>query len=337
MVFVNLAGANVWPELQHAEWDGLTFADFVFPMFLFAVGAAVAVSRRPSPQRVVRRVVVLVGAGLLINWLTVPDALRYPGVLQRIAFVYVITVVLARLPTTVLAAVVVALLGGHTWILLDFGAGPAHSLAATVDVAAFGQKHLYGQLPDDPEGLVSSVASVATALIGLLAGRWLAHRRRKWTTAFWLVAVGSLVTLAGWELNLVVAVNKKLWTPSFVLVTAGAGLVVLGLIFLAVECRPFRRCTGVVALAFVVLGTNSLLVYVTSELVEIGMRRTVTPDGACIPARCQLVDGHTWLYEHAFTGWAGPRAGALAFSAALLAVLWVFAGLLYRARVLARG
>jgi predicted acyltransferase len=337
MVFVNMAGSDTWPQLRHAAWNGFTLADLVFPMFLFAVGASVAVSRTPSPSRVVRRVVVLAGLGIALNWLTVPESLRLPGVLQRIAFVYVVVLLVTRLPAWMVGVVTALLLAAYLYVLLRFGTSPVHALPARVDRAVFGREHLLLRWAYDPEGLLSSVASVSTALVGWLVARWTVRRPPQLRTAGWLLATGALVGVVAWELSSVVPYNKQLWSPSFALLTAGISTVVLGGLVVLVGWRPLRALTQRPAALLAMLGANALLVYTASELAEIGMRHMRTPDGPCLPTSCRVVDAHAWLNDHVFTPLAGARVGSLAFSATMLGALWVVAVVCHRARVVPRA
>jgi predicted acyltransferase len=103
MILVSTPGTwdAVYPLLEHAAWDGWTPTDLVFPFLLFAMGAAVpfAMSRRRGTGRqvrrhVIRRALVLIALGLILNAIETPppvvwSTFRIPGVLQRIALVYI--------------------------------------------------------------------------------------------------------------------------------------------------------------------------------------------------------------------------------------------------------
>jgi uncharacterized membrane protein len=206
MILVSTPGSwdFVYPWLEHAPWNGWTLADLVFPFLLFAMGAAVpfALGRRRGTPRgvrrhVLRRALILFALGLLLNAIQTPPPLhlatfRIPGVLQRIALVYLaVSWITERLPTRAQVLVAVAALGGY-WLLLAMAPLSAEAnLGAVIDQHVFGRHMLYPLW--DPEGLLSTVPAIATALCGVFAGDWLkvhgaAHR------AWWLWAAGAAAT-----------------------------------------------------------------------------------------------------------------------------------------------
>lgn len=335
MVFVNVPGADVWPQLRHAAWDGCTVADLVFPAFLFAMGASMAFGRPPTAARTMRRVLLLVGVGLLINYAATRSPVRYPGVLQRIAFDFALASLIIRLPRRVVAGVAVGLLVVSGWVLYRYGASPTRSLESTVDQAVFGRAHLYLGMPYDPEGLVSSVASLATVLVGYLVGTWLRAAPRSPATAGRLAAASVVGLLLAGPARSVAAVNKQLWTPSYTILTAAVCGLVLAAVFLVCDVGP--RPGRVLVLPLVVIGANSLVVYAGSELAAIGLLRVVTPAGPCGPEGCPTTSGYAWLAQHLFASWAGVRYGSLLFSFAFVALFWLLAALLWRARLFVRA
>lgn len=197
--------------LRHSPWNGMRVADFVFPAFLFVVGASMAAGRPQRWTRVVRRTVLLVALGLLFNAATEASPLRITGVLQTIAvagaLAWVVITVLER--TEPVAWVACALLLVHGAVL---------SHAFSIDHRVFGYAHLYqqGALRHDPEGILNTVLG-ATAVV--LFG-WVATRVRSAVLVGGLLAAGLLACLA-WE------PNKRAWTPSFALLVCGACAAIL--------------------------------------------------------------------------------------------------------------
>jgi predicted acyltransferase len=278
MIVVNNPGNwnRVFPQLTHAGWNGITAADLVFPTFIFIMGAALAVStgasgiggdRRPAIRRIVSRSAVLVLLGLTLNaaaaWPHV-DAMRIPGVLQRIGLTYLIAAMIARRAgNRALPVSAVALLLLH-WAILALPLGlpmsgtmsPGQNVGVALDRMVFGSHLLTAA--GDPEGLIGLITSVATALFGVGIGRWLIRERRLGS----LAAAGAGAIAAGLLWSIVLPLNKALWTASFAVLACGAATLILaGLLVIerAGRIRPFAPLLW--------LGLNPLAIYFLSELV----------------------------------------------------------------------
>ncbi|WP_266156291.1 acyltransferase family protein [Dyella silvatica] len=321
MLLVNDPGdwGHVYAPLEHSAWHGCTPTDLVFPFFLFVVGVSSALGIEPrvaqgaNPAALTRAALIralrIVALGLTINvlaWLIMPDAhLRLPGVLQRIGLCFAGTALFAiyTRPRTQWIAIVAILLG--YWGLLTLGGSlePWINLVSRSDSALFG-RFVYQIDPlsgrgHDPEGLLGSLPSLATSLLGLCAGRWLRENKLK---PLLLAAIAALALGALW--SLVLPLNKNLWTPSFVLWCAGWASLALLLFHWLIDRREWpawgRR-----------FGVNAVAAYAGSELMQI------------------LLPGLGWqapLYQHAFAGWitplAGPYIASLAFALAFVALWW---------------
>jgi len=280
MILVNDPGdwSHVFSQLDHAEWNGWTLTDLVFPTFLFVVGVSMVFSfearvargncRKSLTGHVWARFAKLVVLALALNYFPRMHwhGMRLYGVIMRIAICSLIAgmvLVFTRNPK-VLATIVVALLLGY-WVLLRFvpvpGVGvPTHgfpindevnNLTAFVDRWAlvwqhrlfFGAGALYRKT-SDPEGLLSDLPSVATTLIGSLVGLYL--RRPEWTESVakrramynGMLGLAGAMFLAGSAWGRTFPVNKNLWTSSFVLLTAGIATFALWLTSLLVDYRP---------------------------------------------------------------------------------------------------
>lgn len=270
-------------QFGHAEWVGLTFYDLIFPLFLFVVGAAIPLSldrivaregRGAALRRVLQRGLWMYGLGVLYyggitaGW----DQIRWVGVLQRIAACYVaVSLLHLWLKPRAIAGVGVALLVGY-WALLTWvpvpghGAGDyarGHNLANWVDAHWLPGKVWYGDY--DPEGLLSTLPAVASALIGLLAGRVLfapgldpAAKTRR------LLIGGTVLLLAGLAWSPWFPVIKRIWTSSYVLVTAGLSTLLLAAFYQVIDRRGWTRW----ATPLVWVGSNALLIYLVSRLVD---------------------------------------------------------------------
>ncbi|MFN9895378.1 MAG: acyltransferase family protein, partial [Acidobacteriota bacterium] len=229
MVLVNTpgTGAHVYPPLRHAEWHGWTPTDVVFPSFVWIVGVAITLARRPTMGKTLRRGAVLFGLGLLVYLYPHFDfsTARILGVLQRIAICYVATVAITRW-TGVRGQVLwtAGLLAGY-WVLMAVGGGGRFDVegnfAHTVDRMVLGVHNYANTKTWDPEGIVSTIPAIATCLLGVLAGQVLARKEDLARRCTWLLVMGNLLLAAALVLDHWLPVNKQLWTSSFTLLMAG--------------------------------------------------------------------------------------------------------------------
>lgn len=288
MILVNVqgSGANAYAMLRHAEWNGVTLADLVFPWFLLIVGVSVQLAidgRDAAWGRIVRRGVLLFAIGVALALMIRPtEPVRWMGVLQRIGIVYIACAAVAkttrgwRAPAT-LAAVALAI---HTALLLTPAPSEtAASLAPGGGMAGWLDRLLPGRLYRttwDPEGVLSTLSAAANAVIGLAAMRWLRDGpAARWTVRAMLLAV---VLLAGAAVaSLVVPLNKALWTAGFTLLTAGLGIA----LWTALRVVWPRIGSGVIGGWAVLAGQTALTLYVVHSLLIVLLVRRL-PDGTRI-------------------------------------------------------
>lgn len=331
MLLVNDPGdwGHVYAPLEHSVWHGCTPTDLVFPFFLFMVGLSTALGIEPRAAQggdraaltraALLRALRIVALGLAINllaWLIMPGVhLRAPGVLQRIGLCFAATALFAihTRPRTQWGAIIAILLG--YWGLLTLGGSldPWVNLVSRSDSAIFG-KLVYQIDPlsgrgHDPEGLLATLPSLATCLLGLCAGRWLRAYQLK---PLLIAAIAALALGALW--SLVLPFNKNLWTPSFVLWCAGWAMLATLLLHGLID----RRGWPALGRRF---GVNAIAAYAGSELMQI------------------LLPGLGWqesLYQHLFAGWIAPQAGAqlasLAFAVAFVFLWWLIVYVMDRRR-----
>ena len=340
MVLVNNPGtwAAIYPPLRHAAWHGWTPTDVIFPFFVFIVGVAIPLALGPRLERgeratvvrkVLRRSSLIFALGIVLNgfpwyhWAT----LRIPGVLQRIAVCYLGAALIYALTSARVQAIAAALLLLGYWLAMvlfpvpGYGAGdlsPAGNLAAYIDRAVLGPHIWQYAKVYDPEGILSTIPAIATALVGVLTGTWLRAGRTADVVAGRLAVAGIAGIAIGELWSLWFPINKSLWTSSYVVFTAGLALIALALCYWLVEVRAHRRW----AVPFAVLGVNALVLFFLSTLVArlLSIIR-VGAEGRSVQAV---------LFDHVFAPLASPVNASLAFALAYVAVWWAIMWMLYR-------
>ncbi len=343
MIMVNNQGSgrDAYFQLRHADWHGWTLTDTVFPSFLWIVGVAITLSMGkrlsrgiPRPAllaQACRRAAILFLLGLAVY--AFPDfnleTQRILGVLQRIAICYLAASAIF-LYTNVRAQIgwLIGLLAAY-WILMMVvpvpGYGPGRldvegNLAHYVDRLVLG-RHNYAPTKDwDPEGLVSTLPAIATAIFGLLAGRLLSMRRPLAERTMRLFLLGCLLLAAGLISNRWMPINKKLWTDSFCLFMAGLDFVVYALFVQLVDGIGWRRPVR----PFVIFGMNAITVYMVSEFVAEIL------DAVRVPSATGPVSLQRYLYHTLFVPLGSPANAALLYSLAFTAAMFVVAYFMYR-------
>lgn len=251
MILVNNPGSwsYVYAPLLHADWNGFTPTDFIFPFFLFMVGAALFFSQRslvqtqvPPRQRytkILRRTFLLFGIGVFLNifpFVTPLGDVRILGVLQRIALAYMFAAFIVMFAGEKMRWLMAAFLLLGYWAILQLSDQPyslENSVVRQVDLALLGANHLWqGKgLAFDPEGLLSTLPAIVNVLFGFEAAKILANGKGDAATqmpakkTLAVIGITSIVIALIW--NLYFPINKSLWTSPFVLLTSGAGILVL--------------------------------------------------------------------------------------------------------------
>lgn len=297
MILVNNSGswAPAYEPLRHAEWNGLTPTDLVFPFFMFIMGVSTYLSLRktefhaswPVVWKIIKRAILIFVVGLGLAWLGMFlkgmlvsgktlyeatmtfDTIRIPGVLTRLALCYGIAGVIAVtvkhrwLPWIVgisLALYAVVMVVGHGYEYSEA------NILGIIDRALVGEKHMYishafdTELAFDPEGLAATLPSVAHVLIGFICGGLIVSSTDRSRQLNRLFIVGGILTFAGLLLSYGLPLNKRVWSPTFVLTTCGMAATLLGLLIWAIDVRGWKRWTGF----FHAFGINPLYLYVQS-------------------------------------------------------------------------
>jgi predicted acyltransferase len=349
MILVDNPGSDekAYWAIKHAEWNGWTTADFIFPAFLFLVGVSIVLSfaarlrRGESRRRILlhafKRSLILIAVGLFVNASPIIGvdlhAWRLEGVTQRIAVCYFVAAILVLWSgfRGQLIAIAVCLVG--YWALLRFAPVPGLGVPGRdipfmdpdKNIAAwFDRKLFMGHLFDgtrDPEGIISTIPAIATTLIGVLTGYWLRANRTRGTIAMRMLLFGILGLVAGEVWNVWFPINKYIWTSSFVLFTGGFSLVFLALLYWILEIKRWRGAWTVPILVF---GMNAIAGFVADSLVYgPGYSFTVkAADGTAVAwhdaAQARLMS----LGANAANASLIYSLGALLFCWGLLWILW---------------
>ena len=324
----SVARATDWPVLHwleeqttHVEWDGFRLWDLVFPLFLFIAGVAMpfsltarrdaGASRAGLARKVVRRGLVLVFLGVLYNGLLGFDfdELRYASVLGRIGLAYAFAALLViylgvRWQITAAIALLLGYWAALSWIPVPhFGAGdlsPGANLTDYID-----QLLLPGRLhrgDRDPEGLLSTLPAVATALSGALTGHYLRREPPQLKQVLVMLGIGALLCALGRLWHPLFPINKNLWSSSFVLWTSGLSLTALALFYAIIDVWGIKRW----AFFFIVIGSNAIAIYLLNGFIDFdGLAAFLLGGGgrrfhpALLPLAAILLRWHLlwWMYR----------------------------------------
>ncbi|HKF46264.1 MAG TPA: heparan-alpha-glucosaminide N-acetyltransferase domain-containing protein [Terracidiphilus sp.] len=356
MIMVNNnGGPGSWHFMNHAEWNGLTPTDLVFPTFVFVVGVSVVLAfesrlakgatKAELARHTAVRAVILYLLGIIVN--SFPffhlQHMRFYGVLQRIAICYLVVglfYLYDRRAWTKWAALAVALVG--YWILVRWVPVPGlgmpgrdipfldmnRNLVSWIDQHLF-PYHLYLYSPDhnvrDPEGLLSNLPAMGTALMGALTGIWL-RTGRSVREKFAGLAIAAACSLGlGYLWSPWFPLNKNMWTSSYVLVAGGYSLLLLTLAFWAVEVKGWRKGWTYVWLVF---GSNAIAAYMFSELVP-GILYNIPVHSASGGSGNVVSFGVKHSLAHIpYAGWA-----AFAYSVSFTAFCFIPVWVLYRKKI----
>ncbi len=355
MIMVNNnGGRGAWSFMKHAAWNGLTATDLVFPTFVFVVGVSVVfaiearlargATRGQLARRAMQRAVILFLLGIVVN--SFPffalEHIRFYGVLQRIAVCYLVVSLFYLWERRVwpIAAALAAALVGY-WVLLRWvpvpGAGLPGRDIPFMDVQQnlvswldrlVSPHHLYLDAPDhnvrDPEGLLSDLPAIGTALMGVLTGIWLRTRRSIPVKTAGLAAAAIVSLALGYLWAVWFPLNKNMWTSSYVLVAGGYSLALVTLTYWAVEQKGWRSGWTWLWLVF---GSNAIAAYMFSELLP-GVLSNVH-----FTAGGKRTDTLTFMLDRLSASIHSPGWAAFAYSLSFTAVCFLPVWLLYRRRI----
>jgi len=346
MILVNNPGTwgAIYPQLEHSAWNGWTFTDMIFPFFLWIVGVAITISLARRQERgdttrilllqVAKRSVIIFGFGLFLSGFPYFNlsTIRIMGVLPRIAVCYFAASLLVLYTKSVRVQVcwLAGLLVSY-WLLMKFvpvpglGAGvleKGKNLSAYVDSLLL-SGHMWSQTKTwDPEGIVSTLPAIATAIFGVLTGRFLRSERSKEEKTAWMFVAGNILLLAGATLDMWMPINKSIWTSSYSIFMAGWALVCFSTFYWLIDVKGYSRW----AKPFIVFGMNAIAVYVFSEWFGKLYDSVIVfkqPDGSELSLQ-------ETIFKNIFAPLASPVNASLVFALSYLLFIFLIAWILWK-------
>lgn len=344
MIMVNNPGSwsYVYPPLRHAKWHGCTPTDLVFPFFLFIVGVSMWYSlkkfgkgiSKAGLNKVAKRFAIIFLLGLFLNLFPYFnfEKVRVFGVLQRIAVAYGIAAILCMYFNRKSLKYIFVLILLAYWGILYFGAPSgmyelATNVVRKIDVFILGERHIYGGfgIPFDPEGILSSIPSVATVLIGYLSGRFIEISGGTIQGIKKLVLAGLAGVGIGLVWDIVFPINKALWTSSYVVFTGGLALLFLALLLYIIDIKGAKKWSN----PFVHFGTNPLFIYLFSGIyIQTIIYLVKIPD-----SEGGTMTGYGYLYQHVFVPVAGNMNGSLLFAVSHIIFFWFLTYMMYKKKI----
>lgn len=343
MILVNgqFSHQEGYRQLAHAAWNGWTFADTIFPCFLFIVGVSLTLSTASRMERgedrtrllwhALRRSLLLFVCGVLIDYLRVPARefpfiglqghLQLSGALQKIAVCYLVAFHIYL--WSGLRGVIVGIIGLNLLYigLLYFypvpGCGPG-SLTVSCNFPGYLDEIVldgfrWNSTAFDPDGVGTILPAITSVLFGVLAGHLLASEPRQWQRILWLLGGGIVLIAGGALLSTWVPINKQLWTTSFAILMAGLAATGLACSIWLVDGRPWRRWF----MPLEIFGLNAIAAYLISRLV------------ANLP-RVHVMGKS--LYTDVLARVASPPNASLLFAILVLAAVYMAVWLMHRRR-----
>ncbi|MGC8865948.1 MAG: acyltransferase family protein [Bacteroidales bacterium] len=319
-----------WAEqMEHVSWHGFHFYDMIFPLFLFIAGISFPFSLakrandRPRLYRhIIQRGLILVLLGIVYNNAIRFNfsEMRYASVLGRIGLAWMFAALIYMNAGKKFRIIWTLALLLIYWGLLAFF--PARDLGVFDPYSMEGSLTGYidrlfcpGKLYlgiHDPEGILGTVPAISTALLGMLTGSFIKSeqwKERLWMKALALVLAGVVLLIIGGLWDKVFPINKNLWTSSFVCWVGGISLILFALFYLVIDVWGFKTW----AFPFVVIGMNSITIYMAQPLLNLGHTAQF------------LFGGFTELASEAWK----PVISSMGY----IITCWIFLYILYRKKI----
>lgn len=358
MIMVNNPGSwsYVYAPLDHSQWNGLTPTDLVFPFFMFIMGISTYISLRKyhfefsgsAALKIIRRTIVIFAIGLGIAWFSLScrtfnslsgedisfwqrlgesisnfGHLRILGVMQRLAICYGATALIALLVKHKYIPYIIATTLIGYFLLLIFGNGFEYNdtnILSVADRAVLGVSHIYKDNGIDPEGLLSTIPAIAHVLVGFCCGKLLMEVKDMNEKLQRLFLMGTILTFVGFLLSYGCPINKKVWSPTFVLTTCGLGSSFLALLVWIIDVKDNKKWCRF----FEAFGVNPLFMYV------LGAVLTILLGNIMIRYMGDSMSLHGYFYNMILRPALGDYPSSLAYALIFVVFNWIFGYALYK-------
>lgn len=320
-------------QLEHPYWNGFTFYDLIFPLFIFLAGVSTSFSigkalndgksKKEILLKVLKRGLILFLLGLVYNnglEIKPIDDIRFMSVLGRIGITYVFANILFLYVKETLLIYCFAALIIVYWLILKFTSAPGFSmgdLSMEGNFASYIDRNILpGKLSrgiHDTVGLFNNIPAIGNALAGIITGIYLQKGEPTQAKKALYMALSGLIALVIAQVwNLDFPINKNLWSSSFVMQTVGLSFLLFAFFYYVIDVLKYNRWT----LFFQVIGMNSILIYISNKFID-------------------------WDYTaNAFFKWleqlVGEPYSILVIAVAIVIIKWVFLKFLYNKKVFLR-
>ncbi len=361
MLLVNNPGSwsNIYAPLRHAEWNGFTPTDLIFPSFMFIMGISTFLSLKkynfklsiPSFLKILKRTIVIWGIGLFLSWFSLSirkwnsltteelgvierffmsvnnfDRVRIMGVMPRLAVCYFfVAIITTNIKHKYIPYIIGILLVIYS-IILFIGNGYAYNetnILSVVDRFILGKKHMYSDKGIEPEGILSTIPSIAQVLLGFTVGHFLVKKKENQKKIELLFIIGALLTFVGCLLSYGLPINKKIWSPTFVLVSCGVTSTLLALLIWLIDIKGYKRWCNF----FEVFGINPLFIFV------MGTAMTIVTIFVRFPIGEKMISIHHMVYSNFLLKIFCPINASLVYALFFVLVNWFVGWILYKKKI----
>lgn len=348
--------AYVYAPLRHAQWHGWTPTDLIFPFFIVVIGWSIYASNVAQLSKPLKaqnnllnglmRAIKLFGLGLFLalffynfndpdfNWLHEKFFnIRIMGVLQRIAIVYFVSLFIVTYCRPVvqyfvaISLLLVYIIGVYfipysdvNGLVYQGDLAQSFTFIDYLDTHVLTRSHLYlsslQPFASDPEGLFSTLPAIVSCLSGVWLAAWMHKRQVNEYFCFKLIFAGALLAIAGGHLHSLIPINKPMWTPSYVLLSSGLAIVLVGLLTYLIDIKKWRLWSA----PFVVFGTNSIAFFMFAGILARILLMIPMNDGSA----------KQWFYSQGLQPVFGNYLGSLAFAMLFLSISYLAMYGMYR-------